>query len=136
MADLTITAGSVLPGTDAVTTPGTAGETLTAGMAVYLKASDGKFWKAQSDGTAAEGAIIGVALNGASAGQPVLVQTGGTITIGATVVVGGIYIVSAAAGLICPFADIATLQILGIIGWAPSATTLLVKPQATAIVHA
>jgi hypothetical protein len=51
MADISVTAASVVPGANATLIQSTAGETITAGMAVYLKASDSRWWKAQADGT-------------------------------------------------------------------------------------
>lgn len=109
MADITVTAGNVVQGTDAVTGDGTAGETLTAGQVVYRKASDsGKFWKAQCDGTSAEATCVGIALNGGSAGQPIRIQTAGGINPGGTVAVGTVYAVSATAGGIAPITDLTT----------------------------
>ena len=135
VADVAITAASVLPGSGAVIVNGTAGETLTAGMGVYLK-TDGKYWKSQADGTAAEATVAGVVLNGASAGQPVSVQTGGTVTIGGTVVVGTVYTVSATAGGICPITDLVSTNYLSVLGAAPTAGTITLKPWATGIVKA
>ena len=45
------------------------GETLTAGMAVYYKSADSRWWKAQADGTVAEsgnGTTLAVATGGHS----------------------------------------------------------------------
>jgi hypothetical protein len=136
MADITVTATSVVPGSDAQTLPVVWGETVTAGMSVY-KAADGLWYKAQNDGTAIEAGStkLGIALSGGAVNQPGTVQTGGTITIGATVVVGGVYIVSSAYGGVAPFADISTNR-LSILGYAPTTTTLIVNPIATGITHA
>lgn len=110
MADLTVTATSVLPGTGPRSS-GTAGEAITAGQALYLKSSDGKLWKAQCDGTVEEATVIGVALNGAAADQPVQYQaSGSTMTIGATTAKTTTYVLSAAAGGICPQADLTSGQ--------------------------
>ena len=97
MADLSITAGNVVKGTGAVTAQGTAGETITAGMAVYLDASSNLYKKA-STSTATTAAVAGIALNGASLSQPLVVQTSGQITIGGTVAAGVWYEVSDTGG--------------------------------------
>jgi hypothetical protein len=69
-------------------------------------------------------AITGIALNGAAIGQPVSVQTSGTITIGATVAVGTIYVVSATAGGIAPSTDLASTWGTIIIGVADTTGTI------------
>lgn len=85
MAALTVTATSVVPGTAPLVRDKVFGEAVTAGQCVYLKASDGKLWLSQSDGTAAEAEAVGIALNGGAANQPcVYAASGGTINIGAT----------------------------------------------------
>lgn len=62
--------------------------------------------------------MVGIALHGASSGQPLRIQTGGTITIGATTVKGTTYIVSATAGGIAPYSDLANGWYRTIIGVA------------------
>lgn len=129
MADLTITAASVAPSTDAVTVHGTAGETITAGMSVYLNAAAPPRWmKAQCDGTAIESGYgsqgVGIARHGSLNGQPISVQTGGKIVVGATVVVGTMYAISATAGGICPMADLTTNNYVTPLGLATSTTVL------------
>jgi hypothetical protein len=143
MADITVTAASVVPGSNATQIQGTAGETITAGMAVYLKSTDTKWWKAQADGTSAESGVgsntLGIALCGASAGQPIVVDVADStgITIGATVAAGTVYVVSATAGGICPEADITAGQYLSILGVGSSTTVIkMLTGGATGIAHA
>lgn len=137
MADLTITAANVVKGSGAtVNRDRVAGETITAGQAVYLKSSDNKWWKAQSDGTSAEADAQGVALHAASAEQPLAVQTGGSITIGATVAAGVFYYVSNTAGGICPAADLGTADYVTAIGYGLTTSTIQVQPIATGVVLA
>lgn len=125
MADLTITPGSVIAGSDAVTDRGYCGETITAGQAVYKEAATGYWKKADSDSATAEvRASIGIALNGGSVGQPIIVQRGGSVTIGATLTPGLAYYLSKTAGGICPVADIASGGYAEIIGIATSASVL------------
>lgn len=128
MADLTITAANVLAGSGATKVAGTAGATITAGQAVYLDTSDNEYKLADCDhATAAVRAPAGLALNGASDGQPLTVLTGGPITIGATVTAGVAYYLSPTAGGICPVADVLSGDYPTILGIATSATVLDVK---------
>jgi predicted transcriptional regulator len=135
MADLVVTAASVLPGT-APTFNGIAGEAITAGQAVYKKAADGKLWKAQCDGNAEEATPVGIALNGAAVGQPVTYAgTGGTINIGATTAKTTTYMLSAAAGGICPQADLVSTNKVVELGYASdTAGTFIVHIVPTGVV--
>ena len=83
MADLTVTATSVVPISGSVQS-GIAGETITAGNSLYIKAADGKLWKAQCDGTAEEATGVGVAMNGAAVNPPVASVADGSVNIGGT----------------------------------------------------
>ena len=146
MADLTITATSVVRGgtsTDVVNRSYNAGATVTAGQVVYLDtAASPMTWKlAQSDGTAiqsgyGDGVEFGIALHGAASGQPLAVQTEGTITIGATIVATTEYIVSAAAGGICPAADLASTQYYTRLGYGQSTTVLALHKRASNVTKA
>ena len=146
MADVTITATSVLKGTVAqaadvkvveslftriaenIITDGTllSAVTLTRGQVVYrdTSVSPAVLRLAQCDGTAAESVAYGFVLGDVGAGQPVLVQTGGPITPGGTLVVGMPYALSANAGAICPVGDLVSTNKFTLIGWA-STTTIL-----------
>jgi hypothetical protein len=134
MADIVITAANCKK------TSGTqleksyvAGEALTAGKVCYLKSTDGKIYKAQADGTAEEATFKGIALNDAGADQPVILATGGSLTIGGTVVVGTVYAISAAAGGIAPWADLVTTNKVTIVGYGISATLLQIAPVETGV---
>lgn len=117
MADLTITAADVVNTSGAIQS-GTAGETITAGMAVYVKAADSRLWKAQCDGTAAEATAVGIALHAALAGQPLAYAgNGSVIDIGATTS-KTIYVVSATAGGVAPVADLVTGNYISRLGHA------------------
>jgi hypothetical protein len=125
-ADLTVTATSVVQGTVAVTTTGTAGEALTAGQMVYKKAADGRWYKGDCNSATAEVRVAkGVALNGAAAGQPAVVQTAGQVTIGATLTAGTVYYLSGTPGGIRPAADNTTGDYPQAVGMAISTTVLL-----------
>ncbi|MDB5620512.1 hypothetical protein [Tardiphaga sp.] len=89
MVDLTITATNVLAGGNATTETGKAGVAITAGQVVYKEAATGTFKLADCDSATAEVKVpYGIALNGAGVGQPVVVATGGDVTLGAVLTAG------------------------------------------------
>ena len=105
MADLGITGSQVLRVSGPIE-HGTAGEALTAGMAVYLTTAS-TWKKADANVSAVEAAAGGIALDDAATGQPVTVQRSGVINLGAAAAAaaGSIYCVSNVAGKICPSTD-------------------------------
>lgn len=135
MADLSVTASSVVPSSTASLITGTAGETITAGMPVYLKASDSKIYKA-IDSTAAAAAVVGVAVCGASANQPVTYATAGDITYNSIFTAGVAYYISDTAGGLRAFADQSTGDYVTMVGVATSATVLHLVIYATGITAA
>lgn len=133
MADLTITAANVVAAADAVRESGTAGATVTAGQLVYLDTSDMKYKLADSNGAAALRVPSGIALNGAANNQPLMIQKGGDITIGATMTAGVAYYLSDAPGGICPVADLGSGEYPCIVGIAKSASVLSVNIQPSGV---
>lgn len=127
MAALTITAANVLGSAGPTKL---AGATITAGQAVRL--SGDTVIPAVND-NAANANVYGVALNGGAAGQPIAVQQGGDVTIGATVAVGKWYVLGTAGGII-PVDDIAGAEFPSLIGFGQSAAllTLHLIPKAVA----
>lgn len=128
MADVTITPANVVAGTNAVRDIGTAGETITAGKAVYFDAATSRWKLSDNNGTGTR-QVHGVALNGASLNQPISIAKSGDVTIGATLVAGTAYYLSATAGGICPAADLATGMDAILIGLAKSTTVLAIAVQ-------
>lgn len=125
MADLTITAGNVATVSDAtIVRDRLAGATITAGQAVYLDTSANTWKLADNDNTATTAAASGIALNGASSGQPLAVQTAGVINMGATVTVGTIYVLSSTAGGVCPTTDLGSGDYVTIIGVGVTAANI------------
>lgn len=125
MADLSITAANVIAGANNRQQTVVAGETITAGQPVYRDASTGKYLKADANAaSAAAREATGIALNGASNGQPLTIQTSGQITIGGTMTAGIAYYLSDTAGGICPVADIGSGEYVDLIGIAVSTTVL------------
>lgn len=124
-ADLTITATSVVPGTDARKETGIAGESVTAGQPVYRAAATGKYMKSDANSATAEVRTVrGIALHAASANQPLTIQTDGTVTIGATLTVAGAYYLSDTAGGIMPAADLSTGEYPVLLGFATTTGVL------------
>jgi hypothetical protein len=130
LADLTITATSVLAGSGSVKVNGTAGASITAGQVVYLDASDNKYKLADNNSaTAAVRSPAGIALHASASGQPLTVLTSGPITIGATVTAGVAYYLSDTPGGICPVADLLTGEYPVVLGLATSASVIEVDIQ-------
>ncbi len=129
MADLTITAASVLMSAAGKSVTGIAGAAITAGDALYKDAADSNKLKlADADGAAALRAVCGIALNDAAAGQPCeYCISDSALVIGATVSIGYIAILSGVAGAICPAADAAAGDEVVIIGVGVSTTALKVN---------
>lgn len=122
MADLTITAANVVSyGTTSI---GTAGATITAGQVVRLNTS--LQLVLASDDSATNASIAGIALHGASSGQPLAYHVKGSIDVGATLSVGKVYVVST-SGAICPVDDIASGEYITILGVATASNRLLVN---------
>ncbi len=128
MADIAITAANVAVASGATveSAAGLAGATITAGQTLALDASDGRYKLADADSaTASLRSPKGIALHGASNGQPIRVHTKGPITCGGTLVAGTAYYCSKVAGGLAPVADITgTGTYPTIMGIATSTTVL------------
>lgn len=130
-ADISITAASVVPSSAAKFITKIAGATITAGQPVYEDTGDSNKVKlADTDSaTALARVCLGIAATGASAGQPVrIIREDPALTIGATVAIGDILILSGTAGGICPAADAATGDYVTFLGVASSTTVINFKP--------
>jgi hypothetical protein len=141
MADLTITAASVVAGAGAPTKTGTAGAAIAAGEIVYLDtATTGKWQLADSDAATAEArgltSNVGIALNSAAANQPIVVQTGGPVTLGSVLTAGTAYFLSDTPGKICPVADITGGDYFVLLGLAASASALNLDVQYSGVASA
>jgi hypothetical protein len=130
MADLSITAANVIAGSNAVIQRGAAGGTVTAGQPVYLDPTTKKWTLADSNSaTPAQRQAGGIALNGAALNQPIAVETGGDITIGAALTPGSPYYLSANPGGIMPAADLTSGDYVCLLGLAKSTTVLAIDIQ-------
>ena len=133
MADLTVTAASVVAGADAVKVTGVAGGTVTAGQ-VVAKTAAALIVPCENDSATAEiRKPVGVALNGGAISQPITYQTKGDITIGATVAAGVTYFTSATAGGIGVAADNTTGEYTGVIGVGKSTAVIAIDIQYAAV---
>lgn len=134
MSDLSITASAVIAGTGAKKIHGTAGATITAGKPVYLDSTTDTYKIADCDSATAEArSPAGIALHGASSGQPLTIIESGPLTIGATLTPGTAYYLSPTAGGICPLADVLAGDDVVLIGLATSASVLEVDIQVTGV---
>jgi hypothetical protein len=71
----------------------------------------------------------GIALNGASDGQPIDIITAGDLTVNAVLTAGTVYYLSPSAGGIAPLADVLSGDDVVVIGIARSTTVLKVAIQ-------
>lgn len=135
MADLSITAGSVVPiasgsAYDTRSARGIAGATITAGQTLYIDTAASNTLKlADANASAATALVAGIALCGASSGQPVEYAVGGDLTFNAAFTQGLIYINSTTAGAIAPHTDLATGNYTTVLGVAVSTTRLRLAPN-------
>lgn len=127
MVDLVLTAANVVEGSNPVKTSGKAGATVTQGMLVYQAAATRKFLPSDADSATAEvRGPLGFALNGASDGQPLTVQTGGIINLGAVLTVGKVYVASDTPGGIMPIEDLETGDYVTVVGVAITTSLLMI----------
>lgn len=134
MSALSVTAANVLAGANAKKKTGIAGATITAGQALYEDASDSyKLKLADADLSAAASNVVGIALHGASSGQPITYDyEDDDFTPGATLSLSaagdtGVYVLDGTAGGICPFDDLAAGDYPVILMVAKSTTKAVLK---------
>lgn len=134
MADITVTPASVLPSTNAGYGEGIAGATIIAGQSLYIDTADANKLKlADANAVAPANLLEGVSLHGASAGQPIKYQKSGLIEMGATLVKGTTYVLSATPGGIAPAADVVTGWTVNHVGVATSTTVMWIRIFNTAV---
>lgn len=101
-----------------------AGATIAAGQPIYEDPADLLLKPAKSL-TVDTANVRGIALNSASVGQPVTyLMSGGTVTIGGTVVAGRAYFLSSSTGAICQESDLVAGDFPTFLGFATSTTLL------------
>lgn len=130
MADLVLTASAIIAGSNSAQEHGTAGEAITAGKAVYKSATTKKWMLADSNSaTAAARQAGGIALNGASDGQPITVHKSGDLTVGAVLTAGQAVYLSDTPGGMAPLADVGAGEYVCLLGLAKSTSVLAVDIQ-------
>ncbi|MEP7286962.1 MAG: hypothetical protein ABI947_14490 [Chloroflexota bacterium] len=141
MADLTIsTPGAVVPANANTTiVRGTAGATITAGQTLYADSTSNYSLKPAANTNASTAAVVGVALNAASTGQPVDYAAAGDVTFEASLfTTGTVYILGLAAGKISMAADIditSNTRYATILGVSTSATNLRLGIVASGVLN-
>lgn len=140
MADtpIAVTAGNVVSGSTAQFRSGTAGETLTAGQFVYLKASDNKYYKCDVDATAVGTdanckIAAGVVVVGGAASATVTIQTAGDYICGGTIVPGSVYTLSATAGGFCICTGLIATDYVTVVGVGISTTVMHLMIYSTGV---
>lgn len=123
MADLNISAESVVAGSNASKLHGFLGNSVSAGQVLYKSATTSLWLLADANGaTEVIRRAIGIALNGGAVNQPVVIQTAGDITFGTIMDAGTSYYLSSDPGGICPLADVGAGEYVVHLGIAKSAT--------------
>ncbi len=135
MANISQTAANVAVG--ASTTPTRVvqyGEAVTQGMPLYF-ASDGKWYQADANDTAAKAAVGAIAVSpGAINGYGIVALPSSTpgrslVNLGATLAVGTAYAVSATKGAIAPLSDIGSGEFVTVLGVATTTALLDFQPS-------
>lgn len=129
MANIAITAASVVIGSNAVVEHGVAGEAVTAGQAAYKDVNDKSMLADSNSATPAARKARGLALNNAAANQPLSIIRSGDLTMNAVLTAGTPYFLSDTPGAICPIADVGSGEYVCQIGIAKSTTVLAIDIQ-------
>jgi hypothetical protein len=137
MPDLVLVPAEILPGAGATFTYGTAGVAITAGQVCYLDGTTRALTLADANGSVATAAVKGIAMHGATTGQPLTLQRGGDVTLGAgaALTVGGLYVLSSNPGMIAPAGDLAAGHFTTLLGVAVSATALRLQMLPSGVAH-
>lgn len=131
MADLSITPADVVPGTQSRRSTLIAAVAISAGQAVYINASN-QLALADCSADTTAGAV-GIAVNSCAPGQPCTFHAEGDLEVGSVITAGTIYVLSATAGGIAPATDLASTNLVTILGVGIDATSIQVGIQATGI---
>ena len=124
MANLNPVEADVVAAADATVIQGTSGALILQGQPVYLGSSN-TYLLADTDSSATTAAVAGISLNSTTSGQPIDIIVAGTLTVGAaTVIVGGVYVLSGDVGLLADVGDLASGDFTTILGIGLTSTTI------------
>lgn len=138
MADLSITAANVVPGSGVGFQEAGAGEVISAGQLVALDTdlNDGKLYLCDAD-LANRAKPVGIAVGNAEAvDQRVTYARSGEVAVGGTVAVGGLYVASDTPGGIAPNADLDTGDLVSLVAVGKTTTSLEIHIVSTGIAAA
>lgn len=130
-SDVSITAASFLPSSQALYANGIAGEVITAGQLVYESPADGRYYLADAN-VATKVKVAGIAGHSvAAAGQPLaVIYWDPALTLGGSLsTVAPVYVLSAMPGGVAPSADIAAGWYPVVLGVAVSTTKIYFAPR-------
>jgi hypothetical protein len=134
MAALSITASSVVAGSNSERDVGTAGAAITAGQAVYYDTAVAKWLPADTNSATVAARKAGaIALNTAALDQPISLHKAGDLAVNAVLTKGVAYYLGGTPGAIVPVADLTTGDYTQIIGIAKSTTVLAVDLQSAGV---
>lgn len=135
MTALSITASEVTTTNTAPIGNGIAYTAINAGDAVFIDTANGNKINLADADVLASSIVCGIALNSASAGQPVsYAKTGAVITVTtSTFTKGTPYFLGTTAGDIVPFADLASGDYVSYLGVAKTTTTFAVNIHNTEV---
>ena len=131
MAEISVTA-SAIRGESSGMSRGTAGATITAGQTLYLD-SNSKLQLADANNTSAD-EVVGIALHGSLADQPLAYSSSGNVTFNAALTAGIFYVVGTTAGSIAPISDATTGWRVLKLGYATSTTNLRLEITDTGVI--
>jgi hypothetical protein len=103
------------------------GEAVTQGQPGYLLTTDSKYYQADANASVVAANAVGIFLTPAATnGYAVFAEGAGlTLNLGATLVRGKTYCVSATKGAICPIEDLTTGDFPCLIGTANTTSTIV-----------
>lgn len=130
-ADISITASSFLPSSEALYANGLCGEAVTTGQLVYESTADGRYYLADAN-VSTKWKVAGIAGHATTAaGQPLsIIYFDPALTVGATLsTTAPVYVLSATAGGIAPSADIASGWYPVVVGVSISTTKMYFNPR-------
>ena len=131
MADISITAASVLASSGGSKTIGVAGASITAGQALYIDTANSNVLKlADSDGTTPANVFAGISLHASLTGQPLqYVTVDPSFTFGGTVLAGDtIWLSDTPGGITKTFAELEAGDTVVCLGVALTTTTMNLNP--------